>query len=97
METKPALGRGLESLLPQKPKGKAHFGEVVGNPRLEPLLNAIISRKEMTSAELQSINGSMAIATDMSNIRLKGYPISDAEYIGKVNGRKVYRYRWEGK
>jgi hypothetical protein len=75
-------------------KGKAHFVAVIGNPRLEPLLMALMARKVMTSAELQAVNGSMAIATDLSNIR-KFYPqVSKAKYLKTENGRRVFEYRW---
>jgi hypothetical protein len=75
--------------------GHAHFGVVIGNPRLEPLLMAIMGREVMTSAELQAITGSMCIATDMSNIR-KFYPqLSEAKYLHtNENGRRVFEYTW---
>jgi len=78
-------------------KGHAHPRAVVGNPNLEPLLMAIMARKVMTSAEFQAITGSMAIATDLSNIR-RHYPqLSEAKYVGKSStGRKIFKYSWEG-
>ena len=75
-------------------KGHAHAREVIGNPNLEPLLMAIMARKVMTSAELQAITGSMAIATDLSNIR-RHYPqLSEAKYLHTKNGRRVFEYTW---
>ena len=77
-------------------KGHAHAREVIGNTNLEPLLMAIMARKVMTSAEFQAITGSMAIATDLSNIR-RHYPqLSEAKYVGtNEKGRRVFKYRWE--
>ena len=77
--------------------GHAHHRWVIGNTHLEPLLMAIMSRKIMTSLELQRITGSMSIGTDLSNIR-RYYPqLSRAKYLRKnENGKKVYQYSWSG-
>lgn len=88
-------GKDLAEPLP--PKGRGHFCDVIGNPRLEPLMLALHRQGVMTSQELQAITGSMCIATDISNIRAKGYPVSKGK-LSRVTdtGRKVYEYRWEG-
>jgi len=95
-----ALGKGLDALLPGKGngkrKGKIHAALVIGNPRLEPIMLAIQARKKMTSLELHELTGSMAIHSDIAEIRERGYPISPAKYVGKsAAGRKIYEYSWE--
>ena len=51
----------------------------------------------VTSAELQGFTRSMAVATDVSELRRNGHRI-DCVYEGtNERGRKVYRYYYKGK
>jgi len=50
-----------------------------------------------TTLDLQMHTGSMAPATDISELRQNGYVI-DCEYAGKTaTGRKIFRYHLRGK
>ena len=50
-----------------------------------------------TTAELQGYTGSMAPATDVSELRRSGYLI-DCECDGiNIKGRRVYTYRYRGR
>ena len=49
-----------------------------------------------TTAELQSWTLSMAPATDISELRQSGYQI-DCKAEGMNNGRRVYRYTYQGR
>lgn len=51
----------------------------------------------MTTAELQSWTGSMAPATDVSELRQSGWRIKCKCEGVNGNGRRVYRYTLEGK
>jgi hypothetical protein len=50
-----------------------------------------------TSAEIHAWTGSMAVATDISELRQNGYHI-DCKYDGiNHDGRKIFRYTFKGK
>jgi len=50
-----------------------------------------------TTAELQGFTGSMAPATDISELRQSGYQIECKSEGKNGNGRRVYRYRYLGR
>jgi len=95
-----ALGKGLDSLLPAKGKGKPHCGHPGRSKRLARTLNVLMEAKGawITTFVIQQKTGSMKPSTDVDDLRRAGYPVSAARYVGMTDkGRKVYEYRWEGK
>ena len=50
----------------------------------------------LTTAQLQAHTGSMAPSTDVAELRQRGYRI-DCNYVGKNNGRRIYRYTYRGR
>ena len=50
-----------------------------------------------TTFELQAWSGSMAPATDISELRQNGYRVACKCEGTNGNGRRVYRYKLEGK
>ena len=62
--------------------------------RLQAVLAFLRDRGERgaTTAELQAATGSMAIHSDVAEVRANGVEVSCA-YDGTSNGRRVYRYR----
>lgn len=49
-----------------------------------------------TSFMIQGHTGSMAVATDVSELRRNGLNI-ECKYIGTRNGRRAYSYTYKGK
>ena len=50
-----------------------------------------------TTLELQKFTGSMAPATDVSELRAAGYLIECRCEGNNGNGRRVYRYKYQGR
>lgn len=76
-----------------------HHASADKSKRLRRLADYIRSmgRHGATSLDLQQWTGSMAIATDVSELRSNGYVI-DCTYEKKTpSGRKVFRYTYKGK
>lgn len=73
-----------------------------GNPERSKRLKLTLSYLQFgkggrTTAEIQEHTGSMAPATDISELRCSGYVI-DCKYEGKTpSGRRVYRYVYLGR
>lgn len=76
-----------------------HNADVEKSERLQRTLIVIRSHGKYgcTSATLQALTGSMAPATDVSELRRNGYDI-DCQYTHMTeNHRKVYTYTYRGK
>lgn len=76
-----------------------HAAKLDGSERLRRTLSFIRGwgSAGVTSAELQGFTNSMAVATDVSELRRNGFLI-DCKYEGtNERGRRVYRYFYKGK
>lgn len=76
-----------------------HNADPTRSFRLHRALDYLKSCRQMgcTTAELQSMTGSMAPGTDVSELRHAGHLVS-CDYEGRTkSGRKIYRYRYVGK
>jgi len=75
-----------------------HNGDPSRSIRLSRALNYIKSAGGIgcTTAELQSYTGSMAPATDISELRQTGHLI-ECKSEGARNGRRIYRYKYQGR
>lgn len=76
-----------------------HHANAAKSPRLARLLGYVRSmgRHGATSLDLQQWTGSMAVSTDISELRRNGHRI-DCVYEKKTpTGRKVFRYTYKGK
>ena len=76
-----------------------HNGSPDRSLRLSRALDYVRSAGPMgcTTAELQGYTGSMAPATDISELRAAGYLIECQCEGRNGNGRRVYRYRYHGR
>lgn len=75
-----------------------HKANAEKSARLQRTLEALNACPDGAySWQIQARTGSMAVATDTSELRANGYLI-DCEYAGKTsNGRKIFRYHLRGK
>ena len=77
-----------------------HNAQLDGSERLRRTLSFIRDWgglvRGVTSAEIQGHTGSMAVATDVSELRRNGLNI-ECKYIGTRNGRRAYSYTYKGK
>lgn len=61
--------------------------------RLAELLALLSGGDPWTTAEIQRQTGSMAVASDIADLRKAGIAIPPARYVGKSeNGSKIYEY-----
>lgn len=76
-----------------------HSADIENSQRLRLALAFIRSAGSLgvTTIELQGFTGSMAPATDVSEIRKNGYDIRCTYDHKTERGRKVYRYFYKGK
>jgi hypothetical protein len=67
-------------------------------PRLSRALRFLQAHRYtgVTTAEIQAWTGSMAPATDISELRRSGHLI-ECSSEGMKNGRRIYRYRYQGR
>jgi hypothetical protein len=76
-----------------------HAAKTDKSERLSRTLHFIRSwgKYGATSAQVQGFTGSMAVATDISELRQNGYNI-ECEYDGiNHDGRKIFRYTFKGR
>jgi hypothetical protein len=74
-----------------------HSGNPDTSRRLARTLEILKSHpRGVTTAELQAWTGSMAPATDCSELRQSGYRIGCLYEGTSQNGRRVYRYTLDG-
>ena len=74
---------------------KSHAANVQKSARLKRLLGELSSGSLKTTGELQKKTGSMAIHSDVHELRCNGIQIGKAVYLGVQNGNKVYGYQLE--
>ena len=73
---------------------KSHAANLENSDRLKGLHKALSAGGIFTTAKLQTLTGSMAIHSDIHELRQNGVPVSKAIYIGKNGeGKKVYGYQ----
>ena len=73
---------------------KSHAANLENSDRLKSLHRALSVGGIFTTAKLQTLTGSMAIHSDIHELRQNGIPVSKAIYIGKNGeGKKVYGYQ----
>jgi biotin operon repressor len=75
---------------------KSHAAKADRSPRLQKLLSILKDGNIYSTARLQSATGSMAVHTDIHELRCNGYDI-ECRYIGIINGKRVSGYRLEVK
>jgi hypothetical protein len=73
---------------------KSHAAKADRSPRLQKLLSILKDGNIYSTARLHSATGSMAVHTDIHELRCNGYKIT-RHYIGRVNNRSVYGYKLE--
>jgi hypothetical protein len=73
-----------------------HAANVKNSHRLKQYLTFMADGNWRSTRTLQRLTGSMATATDLSELRKNGIPVSPAKYGGKSEtGAKIYLYRIE--
>lgn len=72
----------------------SHAADIDKSARLKKLLEILADGFEYTTAELQEKTGSMAIHTDIHELRSNGYAVK-CRYVGKQDGKKIYSYKLE--
>ena len=77
--------------------GGMHGGNPNTSRRLRATMRLISRKRGATQAEVSSVTGSGCVHSDIAALRKFYGPkvVKPAEYIGKQNGNKVYRYRAE--
>jgi hypothetical protein len=76
-----------------------HNADVNNSERLAQTLRIIRAGGKWgaSTKEISSWTGSVAVATDVSEIRKNGYDIECVYDHTNENGRRVYRYHYRGK
>lgn len=70
-----------------------HAARIEKSSRLQRTLAALADGKAHTTAEIAHLTGSMAVHTDVHELRRNGYDVA-CQYVGRSpTGRKVYAYR----
>jgi DeoR/GlpR family transcriptional regulator of sugar metabolism len=72
----------------------SHAADIDKSARLKKLLEILADGFEYSTAELQERTGSMAIHTDIHELRSNGYAVK-CRYVGKHDDKKVYAYKLE--
>lgn len=62
------------------------------NKRYLKMYHALNKLGFASTFDLQRETDDMAPATTLGEMRLVGFPISEAQYVGRANGRKIYCY-----
>lgn len=77
-------------------KSKSHFAQLKNSERLQLLKKMLSDRQWHTTEEIALCTGSMAVHTDIHELRKNGVNVSPAKYCGRsTTGRKIYAYRIE--
>ena len=78
----------------QMRKRASHAANLKRSERLQRLLRALSADYYKTTSILQAQTGSMAIHSDIHELRCEGVPVAPAKYFGKnSNGKKIYGYK----
>lgn len=70
----------------------SHAANYKKSERLQGLYSLLGTGDEYTTAQIQSITGSMAIHSDVHELRQNGFDIS-CRYVGIQNNRKIFAYK----
>jgi hypothetical protein len=70
-----------------------NFANIERSARLQKTF-AALKIGTRTTAELQRETGSMAVHTDIAELRANGKTIK-TQYVGRIDGRKIYSYTLE--
>lgn len=74
-----------------------HAARIENSMRLQRTLGALADGKAHTTADISAATGSMAVHTDVHELRRNGYDVV-CRYVGRSpTGRKVYAYRLKTK
>ena len=76
-----------------------HHARIEKSPRLQKALDALLraGAKGLTTLDLFMATGSMAVHSDVAELRANGYSVSCAMVGKNASGRRVYRYTLTGK
>lgn len=78
----------------QMRKRASHAASLKRSERLQRLLRALSADYYKTTSILQAQTGSMAIHSDIHELRCEGVPVAPAKYFGRNrNGSKIYGYK----
>ena len=70
-----------------------HYADLNTSARLQKLYKLLRQGIELTTAQIQRVTGSMAVGTDISELRKNGFDIT-CRYICRMpSGAKKYGYR----
>jgi hypothetical protein len=73
-----------------------HAAILKNSHRLQQYVSIMADGQWHSTRTLQRVTGSMATATDLSELRKNNIPVSPARYAGKSEtGAKIYMYRIE--
>lgn len=72
----------------------SHAADIDKSARLIKLLEILADGFEYTTAELQEKTGSMAIHTDIHELRSNGYAVK-CKYVGKQGNNRIFAYKLE--
>jgi len=79
----------------KRKKCKHHGGNSAKSERLKPILQVLSDAAWHTTTELSKKNHSVALHSDISDLRKNGFTIH-CEYSGlSRTGRKIYKYMWD--
>lgn len=78
----------------QMRKSASHAASLKRSERLQNLLKALRTDYYKTTCMLQTETGSMAVHSDIHELRCDGVPVAPAKYFGRnSNGKKIYGYK----
>lgn len=75
-------------------KKKSHFADIKKSSRLQKLHSVLLRGGIFSTARLQRETGSMAIHSDVHELRCNGIKVK-CTYLYEIEGRKVYGYSLE--
>jgi len=74
-----------------------HYVKIENSPRLQAMLTVLEKTGARTTLDLQHLTGSMAVHTDIAELRANGYAIR-RDYIGRTAaGRQIHKYTLLGR
>ena len=72
----------------------SHYANLKKSERLQRIMKILRDRKEHTSIEISDATGSVAVHSDIHELRQNGKRVAPAKYKGLTSaGRKIYSYR----
>jgi hypothetical protein len=75
-------------------KSLSHAAKIENSDRLQKVQALLSQGGIFTTAKIQSETGSMAVHSDVHELRCNGVPVSRAIYLGRNSeGRRVHGYK----